>query len=231
VLTSSFAAIGYGHAQEKLYTEEDWTDPEGRGVTAYAKSKTLAERAAWDFIEREGGGLELSVVNPVGIFGPALGSDFSTSIRIIQMLLSRAMPALPRIMSGAVDVRDVASLHLLAMTKREAKGERFLAVSGDFIALKEVAGILKTRLGAAAERTPTGEFPDWLLRGLAPFVPSVGLVVSELGKKRNASGEKARRLLGWQPRSAEDAVVASAESLIRLGAVVQAPKRGGKKAA
>lgn len=219
VLTSSFVAIGYGHKSEKLYTEEDWTDLSGEGVTAYGKSKTLAEQAAWNFIKQEGGGLELSVVNPVGIFGPALGPDFSTSIQIVQMLLNRAMPAVPRLKFGVVDVRDVASLHLLAMTNPAAAGERFLAIASEVMACKDMSKLLKAELGPVAARTPTGEFPDWLLRLLALVSPTLGLVAPELGKERNASSAKAEKLLGWKPRSAREAVLASGESLVKLGLV------------
>ena len=227
VLTSSFAAIGYGHAQaDRPFTEHDWTKPEGDGVTAYAKSKTLAERAAWDFMAREGGDMELSVVNPVGVFGPALGADFSTSIEIIRRMMDGALPALPRITFGVVDVRDVADLHLLAMTDPEAAGERFLAVAGEFVSMRDVGLMLKRRLGDAARRVPTRELPDWLLRVVALVDKSVGQIVPELGKRKDASADKARRMLGWSPRSAEEAVVATAESLVRLGLLKQGAKNG-----
>lgn len=132
VVTSSFAAIGYGHPpQARPFDETVWSNLDGPDVQAYPKSKTLAERAAWDFIAREGNGLELAVVNPTAVFGPALGADFSESIGIIKALLDGAMPAVPRIHFGLVDVRDVADLHLRAMTSPKAKGERFLAVAGE----------------------------------------------------------------------------------------------------
>jgi nucleoside-diphosphate-sugar epimerase len=217
VLTSSFAAVGYGHKDQSApFDETSWTDPNGGGVSAYAKSKTFAERAAWDFVAREGGP-ELSVVNPVGVFGPVLGPDLSTSIIIVRRLMDGAMPGLPRMKFGVVDVRDVADLHLRAMTDPRAKGERFLAVAGDFMSIREMALALKARLGAAARRVPTRELPDWVLR-LAAFVdPTVRQVVPELGKTKNATSAKAKSLLGWAPRSREDALVASAESLMRLG--------------
>jgi len=218
VQTSSFAAVGYGHPQmDRPFTEHDWSRPDGEGITAYAKSKTLAERAAWDFMAREGGDMELAVVNPVGVFGPVLGADFSTSIEIVKRMLDGALPAVPRITFGVVDVRDVADLHLLAMTHPEAAGERFLAVSGDFASLREIGLILKRRMGEAARRAPTRELPDWLVRVVALFDKSVGQVVPELGKRKNATSDKARRVFGWTPRSVEDAVVATAESLQRLG--------------
>jgi len=222
VQTSSFAAVGYGHPQmERPFTESDWTNVDGDGLTAYAKSKTLAERAAWSFMGREGGDMELAVVNPVGVFGPALGADFSTSIEIIKRMLDGALPGLPRITFGVVDVRDVADLHLKAMTHPEAAGERFLAVAGQFLSLREIALVLRQRLGEAARRVPARELPDWLLRVVALVDKSVGQIVPELGKRKNASSQKAQQVLGWAPRPADEAVVATAESLIRLGLVKQ----------
>ncbi len=218
VLTSSFAAIGYGHPQvDRAFTEHDWSRPEGEGVSAYAKSKTLAERAAWDFMAREGGDMELAVVNPVGVFGPVLAADFSTSIELVKRMMDGALPALPRITFGVVDVRDVADLHLRAMTSPDAAGERFLAVAGDFLSLRDIALVLRRRLGDKARRVPTRELPDWLLRIVALVDKSVGQIVPELGKPKNAVNDKARRMLGWTPRPAEEALVATAESLVRLG--------------
>ena len=218
VLTSSFAAVGYGTPYSGTpYTEKDWTDPAGPGVSAYVKSKTLAERAAWDFIAREGGALELSVVNPVGIFGPALGKDVSTSIEIVKRMMNGEVPGLPDMVFGVVDVRDVADLHLRAMRAPEARGERFLAVAGDFVSMAQIAATLKSRLGPAAKRVPTRRLPGWLLRVVALFDPSVRQILPELGRAKNASNEKARRVLGWTPRSTEDALVATAQSLGPLG--------------
>ena len=215
VLTSSLAAIGYGHpSTTRTFTEADWTDVNGGHVSAYVKSKTLAEKAAWDFIAREGGALELSVVNPVGVFGPVLGPDHSTSIEIVQRMLDGAVPGLPNIYFGLVDVRDVADMHLLAMTHPAAKGERFLAVAGESASLPQIAKLLKARLGAAAAKVPTRTLPDWLVRLIALFNAEIALIAPELGKTRNASNEKARRVLGWRPKSNEEALLATAESLL-----------------
>jgi nucleoside-diphosphate-sugar epimerase len=228
VLTSSFAAIGYGHRpQSAPFNETNWTDPNGEDVTAYVKSKTLAERAAWDFIANEGGNLELSVINPVGVFGPVLGPDYSTSILLVQRLMDGAMPGVPRLYFGAVDVRDVADLHIRAMTNPAAKGERFLAVAGDFMSILDIAKVLKNRMGASAKKVPTRQLPDWLVRIAALRDPAVRQILPELGKTKNATNEKAKRMLGWAPRSNEEAVVATAESLVRLGLL----KDGQKKAA
>lgn len=217
VLTSSFAAIGYGHPEQRApFDETTWTNLDG-SIAAYTKSKTLAERAAWDFIAREGGGLELSVVNPVGVFGPVLGADYATSIQLVQRLMTGSMPGCPRLRFGVVDVRDVVDLHLRAMADPAANGERFLAVAGDFLRVQEMARVLRTRLGDAARKVPTRELPDWLVRLVAMFDPTVRQIVPDLGKYKNASADKARRLLGWSPRSNQDALVATAESLLRLG--------------
>jgi nucleoside-diphosphate-sugar epimerase len=218
VLTSSFAAIGYGHAPRHApFDETSWTDPDGDDVRPYVKSKTLAERAAWDFIAKEGGGLELSVVNPVGVFGPVLGLDYSTSILIVQRLMDGAIPGCPRLYFGVVDVRDVADLHLRAMTHPAARGERFLAVAGDFMSMRDIARVLKERMGASGRRVPTLQLPSWLVRLAALRDPAVKQILPELGKRKNATGEKARRMLGWTPRSNDEAIVASGESLVRLG--------------
>jgi nucleoside-diphosphate-sugar epimerase len=226
VMTSSFAAIGYGHAtQNAPFNETDWTDLNGDGIYAYVKSKTLAERAAWDFIAKEGGALELSVVNPVAVFGPVLGPDYSTSILIVQRLMNGAIPGCPKLYFGVVDVRDVADLHIRAMTHPAAKGERFLAAAGDFMSMVEIANVLKARMGASAKRVPTRQLPNWLVRLAALRDPAVNVILPELGNRKNATNEKAKRLLGWSPRSREDSIVATAESLVRLGLLSASPQR------
>lgn len=225
VLTSSFAAIGYGRILKHPFSETDWTDPAAPGLAAYPKSKTLAERAAWDFVDGEGqyqdgGKLELAVINPVGIFGPLLGSDMSASILLVKSMLEGKLPALPRLMFGVVDVRDVADLHLRAMTDPAAAGERFLATAGDFLTMQEIAQILRDRLGPAAGKVSTRVLPDWLVRLVARFSAAARQAATpELGKIKNASSAKARAMLGWEPRPAADALAATGESLIRLGLV------------
>jgi len=218
VMTSSFAAIGYGGPiPDRPFTEEDWTDPDGEDVGAYPKSKTLAERAAWDFVAAEGRGLELAVVNPVGVFGPVLGPDYSTSIQLVKRLLEGSIPGLPRVSYGIVDVRDVADLHRRAMTEPAAAGERFLAAAGEFMSVPEIAAVLRDRLGDDAKKVPTRVLPNWLVRLVSVFDSSVKQIVPELGKEKQGSNAKAKQMLGWAPRSNEDAIVASAESLLRLG--------------
>jgi len=219
VLTSSFAAVAYGQEQtDRPFTEENWTDLSDH-VTPYVKSKTLAERAAWDFIAREGKGLELSVVNPVGVLGPLLGPDTSSSIQLLQRLMDGSIPRAPHVCFNLVDVRDVADLHLRAMKHPAANGERFLATVGDCMSVHDVAVVLKENMGDAARRVPTSELPDWLVRFATLFNPTVRELVPNLGKVRRASNEKARRLLGWSPRSSEEAILATAKSLLKLGLV------------
>ena len=218
VVTSSFAAIGYGHPQQdKPFNEETWTNLASTDVPLYQKSKTIAERAAWDFIQGDDGkGLELTVVNPVGIFGPVLGKDFATSIILVQRLLNGDLFGCPQISLGIVDVRDVASLHLLAMTHEKAAGERFIAISPPSMSIQEMAMVLKERLPKVARKAPTRVLPNLLLRIVGLFDKEVAFIIGELVKK-DASNEKAKRILGWNPRSPEDALVASAESLVKFG--------------
>jgi len=220
VLTSSFAAVGYGHPTRlEPFTEADWTDITQPDVHAYIRSKTEAERAAWSLMSGDGIDMELSVINPVGIFGPVLGPDFSSSIEIIRNLLRGSIPATPRMYFGMVDVRDVATLHLAAMTSPAAAGKRFLAVAGETVSMHDVAMILRSHLGTAARRVPRFELPDFAVRTLALFSPAMHQVVPQLGKKRRASSLKAQRELHWSPRSNEELVVATGESLLRLGLV------------
>jgi nucleoside-diphosphate-sugar epimerase len=226
VLTSSFAAIGYGQPpQQKPFDETNWTDPTGDDVRPYVKSKTLAERAAWDFIAKEGGGLELAVVNPVGVFGPVLGPDYSTSILIVQRLMDGALPGCPKLYFGVVDVRDVADLHLRAMNNPAAKGERFLAVAGDFMSMQGIAKVLKARMNGAASRVPTRQLPNWLVRIASLRDPAVKQILPELGKRKNATNAKAKRVLGWNPRSNEESIVSTAESLVRLELLKDSTKK------
>lgn len=220
VVTSSFAAIGYGHGQRHSdYTEADWTDVNGPAVQPYMKSKTLAERAAWDFVAAEGNGMELAVVNPVGIFGPALNDDLSTSIWLVKSMIEGRMPGLPDLWFGVVDVRDVASLQIAAMTHPDAAGERFLAVAGKAMSIPEMADVLRTGLGPAGARITRRRVPSWVVRIMALFNPMAREAAPRLGIRSNASNAKARALIGWQPRGNEEAILATAHSLIDLGLI------------
>lgn len=220
VLTSSFAAVGYSAVHpDRPYTEDDWTDPADERLSPYVRSKAAAERAAWEFIDREAPDLELAVVNPVGIFGPALGRDLSTSLSLLLTLLNGDVPAVPNAATNAVDVRDVAALHLAAMTHPDAAGERFLAVAGDPVPFPNLAELLRDRLGDAATHVPTRTIPDWVVRILGRFDADLRAIVPQLGRMPYASHAKAERMLDWHPRSNEESIVAAAESLVRLGLV------------
>jgi dihydroflavonol-4-reductase len=218
VMTSNFGAVGYSHKDTtKIITEEEWTDPNEKGLSAYNKSKVLAERAAWDFIQTEGGHLELAAINPMAIFGPALGPELSSGFALLKRILDGSMRAIPNMTLGIVDVRDLTDLHLRAMTHPAARGERFLALCGGILSLPEIAVLLKAKLGPNAENVSTRRLPDWIVRVAALVNPTDRNLVPQLGRYRNASNEKAKRLLGWQPRTNEEAILATAESLIRFG--------------
>jgi len=219
VLTSAFGAIGVGNPPMKRpFNETDWSDLGNPDVAPYQKSKTLSERAAWAFMAEEGRGMELTAINPVAVLGPVLGADFSHSIRLVKFLLD-GQPACLKINSGFVDVRDVADLHMRAMTHPAAAGERFLAIAGESMWMVELAEVLRSRLGEAASKVPTRVMPNWMARLAAKQNSTMRSAVPLLGINLNATAEKARRMLGWSPRSREDAIVATAESLIQLGLV------------
>lgn len=218
VLTSAIGAIAYGHpARTTPFTEDDWTNVDA-GIQPYQKSKTLAERAAWDFIRTQGRGLELSSVNPTGVLGPVLGPDYSPSLGVIRRMLDGSMPANLKFASGYVDVRDVADLHLRAMTDPAAAGERFIATSGRSLWMRDVAAILRDGLGESAQHVPTGEMPVWATRGLSLINPQLRSLRYLLGKNLDATSEKAQRVLGWRPRPVEDTITETAKSLLALDA-------------
>lgn len=215
VLTSAIGAIVYGHPQQTApYDETAWTNTAGK-TPAYQKSKTLAEKAAWDFISQQNG-MELSVINPVGVMGPVLGPDYSHSIYMVKNMLTGKTPGCPKVNSAFVDVRDVADLHLRAMIHTAAAGQRFIATAGESIWMIEIARILKTRLGDAAGKVNAKELPNTLIRIAALKDPIAKGIVPLLGMIMNATSAKAIRMLGWSPRPTEEAIVATAESLIRL---------------
>ncbi|OHV37131.1 epimerase [Pseudofrankia sp. EUN1h] len=214
VMTSSFAAVGYGHPpRERAFTEEDWTNIDAP-LSAYIRSKAVAERAAWDFIASEGGGLELVVVNPVGIFGPPLVPDLSASTGLARQMIT-AMTAVPRLFTTVVDVRDVADLHLRAMTDPAAAGERFLASSGEPIPFTEMAKILREAAGLPDAALPL--LDDDTVREAAKTDPGMAGMVGELGKVRRVSSEKAGTRLGWRPRSNIETLQATATAFQQLG--------------
>jgi nucleoside-diphosphate-sugar epimerase len=200
VLTSSFAAVGYSPKPDAEYTEADWTDPNTPDLPAYPRSKTIAERAAWDLIEREGGDTELVAVNPTFILGPTLTTKARSSVHMIKAMLDGSMPVVRRQRFGVADVRDVADLHIRAMATPEAAGKRFLALAdGPTISFLEIAQTLRERLGPLAERVPTEE---------APGAEPPRLIIHN---------DRAKQELGWRPRPAETTIIETAESLRDLG--------------
>lgn len=221
VLTSAFGAIGMGYPKDRVepFTEKDWTNLQYPKLDPYQRSKTMAEHAAWNFIETEGNGLEMAAINPVGVMGPVLASDFSHSNRQIQEMLEGKVPAVPNVVSGYVDVRDVASLHVLAMTSPKANGERFLATTGETLSMLDVANILRTAFPNLAKKLPNHVIPDTILKGLAKVTPSLRMIATLTGNFADTSNAKAVELLGWQPRSASEAIRATAQSMIDLGIV------------
>ncbi|OKL64498.1 hypothetical protein UA08_00607 [Talaromyces atroroseus] len=228
VMTSSFAAVGYGHPEERFkpdaspFIEKDWTNISSGNVPPYQKSKTLAELAAWEFMETEcmDSKLELAVINPVSIYGPALGKDDGTSLRAIGELLEGNSPGVPKLCWGIVDVRDCADMHLRAMTNPRAKDERFLCIGEGSLWMEEISNILKKSLGSKAKKVPTTVLPNFLVRGLAVFLPVARLILTDLGHNKRVSNTKAKEILGWQWKyTSEQAVVASATSITKFGAV------------
>ena len=217
VLTSSFGAVGFGRTDGRTATTEaDWTDPALKGLSTYEKSKVLAERAAWHFIEQEGGRLELSVINPVAILGPSLGSHVSGSFGILQHLLDGSMKAVPNIALNVVDVRDVADLHLRAMRAPGAQGQRFIASADGQISLPEVAQLLRENFPAATGQVSTKTVPDWVVRLASLFNTQAKTAAMLLNVSRNVSNAKARSLLSWSPiANSEEAVLAAMRSILK----------------
>lgn len=220
VMTSNFGAVGYSHKnREVLITEESWTDPNEKGLSAYNKSKVLAERAAWQFMEQEGGGMELSVINPMGIFGPSLSPVLSSGFGLLQKVMDGSMKAIPDISLGIVDVRDVADLHVRAMTSPAAAGQRFLALAGGTITLLQISVLLKRNMPDVTQKASVKAMPGWLVRIAALFNKQARAILPLVGIYRNASNAKAKSLLGWQPRSNEEAILATAQSLVKWEAI------------
>jgi dihydroflavonol-4-reductase len=216
VMTSSMAAVAYGHPKQgHRFTEADWTDVNHPDAYPYIQSKTIAERAARDWVAAEGGGIEFCTVNPSAVLGPVWSDDLSASIQVVKKLLDGALPGCPDLGWGLVDVRDVADLHVRALRAPDMAGERFIA-SGPFLKMIDIARILKERLGAEAKRVPTRTLPDFLVRLSALWDPVVRQVLGELGKVRDADASHAKTVLGWTARPPEVSIVDTARSLIDL---------------
>lgn len=216
VMTSSVAAIAYGTQKEKsyIYSENDWSDCDG-DISAYAKSKTIAEREAWNFIEtQETGGMELSVINPGAVLGPLLSADFSTSGELVKKLLDGSVPACPQIGYTCIDVRDVADAHYEAMIRPNAAGRRY-ALVGSYHWMIEISKVLR----AAGYNTPTKRLPNFLVHVMALFSPTVRLIKGGLGVQTNVSNERLRSELGIDPRSIEEMAITMAKTMVDFGVV------------
>ncbi len=212
VVTSSVAAVrGSVSAAAAPLTEDAWTDPDNLSLTPYTRSKTIAERAAWDLVEQRGEAARLAVVNPGAILGPRIGTESSFSLQMVERLLN-GMPGTPRIGFSVVDVRDVADLQIRAMTAAAAGGERFIAVAR-FQWMADVAAVLRERLAPEAAKVPKRGIPDFLVRAMGIFNPEVRSVAGQLGEKVELSSEKARTRLGWSTRPVEETIVDCARSL------------------
>jgi nucleoside-diphosphate-sugar epimerase len=214
VMTSSVAAIrGSRDSSESApFTEADWTDGDDTSRTPYVRSKTIAEQAAWQTARDAGAEDRLAVVNPGAIIGPPLSGDHSTSLQAIQRLLD-GMPAMPRLGFTFVDVRDVADLHLRAMTDPAAGGERFIAAD-KFLWTSDVAAVIRERVGDAAPKVPTRVAPNFLVRAMSLVDGGIRPYVGDLGRRQWISSEKAREKLGWAPRPIEDSIEDTARALL-----------------
>jgi dihydroflavonol-4-reductase len=219
VMTSSAAAIAYGHGKgSRTYTEKDWTNLDGPDVYAYVKSKTIAERAARDWVAAEGGSIEYVAICPAAVLGPVASNDYSPSLEVVKKLLEGALPGCPDFGFGIVDVRDVADLHVRALNAPDMAGERFVC-SGPFLKMIDVARVLKANLGDQAKKVPTRKLPDFLVRIVSLFDPVVKQVLGELGNVRNMDATHAKDVLGWVARPPEEVILDTAKSLIAHGIV------------
>lgn len=220
VLTSSVAAIAYGHAPANgvAFTEAEWTDVNAPDVAPYIKSKTIAERAARDWMAANGAGMEFCSINPSAVLGPVMSGDFSTSIQIVQRLLDGSIPGYPRIGFAVVDVRDLAELHVLALETPGLDGERFIG-AGRFMMMEEAGDLLRARLGDKARKVPRRRIPDFVVRLLGLFDGSIRQIVGELGRVRAVDPEHTAQVLGWRTRNEEQSIIDTAESLIARGIV------------
>lgn len=219
VMTSSVAAIAYGHGGSKHhFTEADWTNVESPDAYPYVKSKAVAERAARDWVAASGSDMEFVTVNPSLVLGPLMAPDFSTSLEAIKKLLEGSLPGLPHLGFAVVDVRDVADLHVRCLTAPNMFGERFIA-AGPFMWMGDVAKVLKDGLGVQARKVPTRKLPNFVLKIFALFDPIVKQVVGELDNVRDASSQHAKDVLGWQTRDPKESILDTARDMIRLGIV------------
>ncbi len=224
VQTSSIAAIAYGRSEkEYTVTEADWTNVDDPDVTPYAKSKTIAERAARDWVAAEGAkdghSLEFVSVNPVLVLGPVDSSDFSPSVEPIKLLLNGSVPRAPDIGFGVVDTRDVADLHVRCLEQPGLGGERFIA-AGKFMKMIDVADALRAGLGPLNTRkAPRKTMPSWMASLFMLINAEFRSIKNEIGKVRHSDASHAEKVLGWKTRPVEESIVDCGRSLIDHGVV------------
>lgn len=220
VLTSSVAAVLYGRDRSLTFDESEWSNVESSAIGAYEKSKTLAERAAWEFMDQlepgSGAGMELAVVNPGLVLGPVLSADYGTSGEVVKKLMDRDFPAIPNLNWAVVDVRDVAAAHLAAMTTPEAAGHRHILALGNR-SMRQLAEVLAAHVNPKGYKVPTGKLPSFLLKMIAWFDPAVRLVLNDLDTQQDIDNTRMREVLGVEPRSLEEMTVSMADSLIEFG--------------
>jgi len=224
VLTSSISAIIYGNDRSRTFTEEDWSNLAGERIGAYDKSKTIAERAAWQYMEsvKATSSMQLAVINPGLVLGPLLSSDWGTSGEMVKRILSHQVPAIPNINFATVDVRDVASAHVRAMEIPEAAGQRFLCAEANH-SMMEMAKILKARYNPQGFKVPTQRLPSIAVRAMAIFDKTVRLALNDLDTAQNVDNTKIRTVLHWQPRDLPEMTISMADTMIEYG-VVRAKK-------
>ena len=216
VLTSSVAAIYETMESKSYYDENDWSDPENPAISHYSKSKTLAERAAWEFVENENHPFELAVINPALVIGPSLSGDLGESNKAIEMVATGKMPVAVPLQFGYVDVRDVAAAHILAMQNPSSNGERFALAEKD-LWYGDVAKVLRDN---GFDKAPTLAVPVWLAKILAIFSKELKLAVPYLGRLRSVKNStKAKDILGWNPRPAEESIVQIAQQIQDMGLI------------
>lgn len=217
VLTSSVVAIAAGHRESRVYDESDWSDPDSPTISTYSRSKTLAERAAWEEADRPGSPA-LTVINPAQVFGPPLGSWVATSGDIVRLVLRSPFPVVPRYGFPVSDVRDVALAHVKALETPAAAGQRFVVADG-FLWLADVARIVGAAFPAYRRRMPLWPAPNALVRLAAHVDPALRIISGDLGREWRVTSRKAETILGLQPRAAKEAVEAMAGALIAAGAL------------
>jgi dihydroflavonol-4-reductase len=213
ILTSSVAAILGVRPESRIFTGSDWSDPEDPEMIPYTISKTLAERAAWDFCDSNN--IALTTIHPALVLGPTLEKDYGSSLEAIVKLMNRDVPLLPKFGFEIVDVRDVASLHRLALQNPTTKGQRLIAANG-FLWFREIARILNEAY--PDRRIPEHEMPNWLSKVASLFVREIGSFINDLDVVKQLDNTPALAL-GWHPREPKLAILDGAKSLIEVGTV------------